>query len=185
MKSRLVRLAAALMVAGSLVGGFDHGSVSAAANQAPTVTSGSLTVRYEDVYTVHFTASDPEGSALTVVMPPVNDDWISCDAGPATDFTCEYSSSRYYDPAPLPTEAFQRTITYSVTDGTNTSTGVWTITVLPPPTMEIVGRPTVTEGGTAVLQLNLSSNTYGSMVVPVHVIAVDRLTVRFPAHPTR
>ena len=137
------------------------------------VTSCALTVRYEDVYTVRFTASDPDGSALTVVTPPVNDDWVSCDQGPATDFTCDYSSSRYYDAAPLPTAPFQRTITYSVTDGTTTSTGVWTITVLPPPTMEILGRPTVTEGGTAVLQLKLSSNTYGPMLIPAHVIAVD------------
>ena len=173
MKTRMVRLAAACAVAGSLVGGFDHGSVSAAANQAPTVTSGSLTVRYEDVYTVRFTASDPEGSALTVVTPPVNDDWIGCDQGPSTDFTCDYSSSRYYDATPLPTTPFQRTITYSVTDGTSTSTGVWTITVLPPPTMEILGRPTVTEGGTAVLQLKLASNTNGAMLIPAHATAVD------------
>ena len=85
---------------------------------------------------------------------PINDDWISCDGGPATDFTCDYSSSRYYDPAPLPTEPFQRTVTYSVTDGTTTSTGVWTVTVVPPPTMQITGDPTVTEGGDAVLQLS-------------------------------
>jgi hypothetical protein len=39
--------------------------------------------------------------------------------------------------------------------------------------MEIVGQPTVTEGGQAVLQLKLSSNTYGSLVVPAHVIAID------------
>jgi hypothetical protein len=173
MTTRIVRLAAACAVAGSLVGGFDHGHVSAAGNQAPTVTGGSLTVHYEDVYTVHFTASDPEGSALTVVTPPVNEDWIGCDQGPATDFTCDYSSSRYYDAAPLPTAPFERTLSYSVTDGTSTSTGTWTITVLPPPTMEIVGRPTVTEGGTAVLQLKLSSNTYGSMLIPAHATAVD------------
>ena len=74
------------------------------------------------MYTVRFTASDPEGSALTVVTPPVNDDWISCDQGPATDFTCDYTSSRYYDATPIPATPFQRTITYSVTDGTSTST---------------------------------------------------------------
>jgi hypothetical protein len=132
-----------------------------------------MTVRYEDVYTVHFTASDPEGAPLTVVTPPVNDDWIACDDGPATDFTCDYSSSRYGEPEPLPSEPFQRTITYSVSDGTTTSTGVWTVTVLPPPVMEIVGRPTVTEGGQALLQLKLSSNTYGSLMVTAHAIAVD------------
>ena len=31
------------------------------------MTSGSVTVNYENVYTIHFTASDPEGDALTVV----------------------------------------------------------------------------------------------------------------------
>ena len=159
MRIGFVRWAAAFAAAGSLVGGFAVGQAAAAGNAAPVVSSGAMTVRYEDVYTVHFTASDPEGAPLTVVTPPVNDDWISCDDGPANDFACDYSSSRYGDPEPLPTEAFQRTITYSVSDGTTTSTGVWTVTVLPPPVMKIVGRPTVTEGGDALLQLKLSSNT--------------------------
>ncbi|MBK5330669.1 MAG: HYR domain-containing protein [Ilumatobacteraceae bacterium] len=172
MKSRIVSLATAFVVAGSLIGGLDYGSAFAEANGAPVVTSGAVTVPYENVYTVHFTASDPEGAALTIVTPPVNEDWISCDAGPATDFTCDYSSSRYYGPAPLPTEPFQRTISYSVTDGTTTSTGVWTVTVLPPPVMEIVGHPTVTEGGQATLQLKLSSNAYGSLLIPMHTTAV-------------
>jgi hypothetical protein len=166
-------LATAFAVAGSLVGGLESGHAAAAVNRAPVVNGGSTTVRYQDVYSIRFTAFDPDGDALTVVTPPVNDDWIGCDAGPATSFTCEYSSSRYYDPAPLPVEPFQRTITYSVTDGSTTSTGTWTVTVLPPPVMEIVGRPTVTEGGQAVLRLNLSSNTFGSMIVPMHVTAVD------------
>lgn len=172
MKTRMVRLAAAFVIAGSFVGGLDHGRVSAAGG-APIVASGSLTVRYEDAYSIHFTASDPEGDALTVVTPPVNDDWIGCDDGPATAFTCEYSSSRYGDPAPLPTSPFQRTISYSVSDGNTTTTGVWTVTVLPPPTMEILGRPTVTEGGVAVLQFRLSSNTYGPLLFPAHATAVD------------
>jgi len=173
MRIGFVRWAAAFAAAGSLVGGFAVGQAAAAGNAAPVVSSGAMTVRYEDVYTVHFTASDPEGAPLTVVTPPVNDDWISCDDGPANDFTCDYSSSRYGDPEPLPTEAFQRTITYSVSDGTTTSTGVWTVTVLPPPVMQIVGRPTVTEGGDALLQLKLSSNTYGSLIVAAHATAVD------------
>ena len=174
MNIRFVHLATALAVAGSLVGGLELGQVSAAApNQAPVVNGGELMVRYENVYSIHFTASDPEGDALTIVTPPVNDDWISCDGGPATDFTCDYSSNRYYDPAPLPTEPFQKMITYSVSDGTTTTTGTWTVTVLPPPVMEIVGRPTVTEGGEAVLQLQLSTNAYGSMIIPAHVVAVD------------
>ena len=132
MRIGFVRWTAALAAAGSLVGGFAVGQAAAAPNAAPVVAGGTMTVRYEDVYTVHFTASDPEGAPLTVVTPPVNDDWISCDDGPANDFTCDYSSSRYGDPEPLPTQAFQRTITYSVSDGTTTSTGVWTVTVLPP-----------------------------------------------------
>ena len=174
MNIRFVHLATAFAVAGSLVGGLDSGLASAAAtNQAPIVNGGELMVQYENVYTIHFTASDPEGDALTIVTPPVNDDWISCDAGPPTDFTCEYASNRYYDPAPLPTEPFQRTITYSVSDGTTTTTGTWTVTVLPPPIMTVVGRPTVTEGGEAVLQLQLSTNTFGSMVIPAHVVTVD------------
>ena len=86
-----------------------------------------MTVHYEDDYSIHFTASDPEGDHLTAVTQPVNEDWIGCDGGPATDFTCEYSSSRYYDAAPLPAEPFQRTVSYSVTDGTTTTTGVWTV----------------------------------------------------------
>ena len=173
MKTRIVSLATAFAVAGSLIGGLDYGSAFAAPNQAPVVTSGAVTVHYENVYTIHFTAFDPEGAALTIVTPAVNDDWISCDDGPANDFTCDYSSSRYYDPEPLPTAAFQRTISYSVTDGTTTSTGVWTVTVLPPPVMQIVGNPTVTEGGQATLQLKLSSNPYGALLVPVHATAVD------------
>src|SRR4249920_1514831 len=173
MKIRMVRWAAAFVVAGSLVGGLEYGEASAAGNNAPIVSGGAMTVRYEDVYSIQFTASDPEGAALTVVSPPVNDDWIDCDDGPATNFTCEYSSSRYYDPAPLPSAPFQRTISYSVSDGTTTSTGVWTITVLPPPTLQITGRPTVTEGGEAVLQLTVSSNTYGSLLFPIHATAVD------------
>ena len=176
MKIRMVRLAAAFVVAGSLVGGLQYGEASAAGNKAPIVSGGAMTVRYEDVYSIHFTASDPEGGTLTVVTPPVNDDWIDCDDGPAASFNCEYSSSRYYGPAPLPSAPFQRTISYSVSDGTTTSTGVWTVTVLPPPTLEIVGRPTVTEGGEAVLQLKLSSNTYGSLLFPAHVSAVDPAT---------
>ena len=166
---------AAFAAAGSLVSGFAVGEAGAAGNAATVVSGGEMTVRYEDVYTVHFTASDPEGAPLTVVSPPVNDDWISCDEGPANDFTCDYSSSRYGDPEPLPSQPFQRTISYSVSDGTTTSTGVWSVTVLPPPVMEIVGRPTVTEGGQAHLQLQLSSNTYGSLVVAAHAIAVDTL----------
>jgi hypothetical protein len=152
--------------------GFAADRVSASADRAPVVTSGAITVAYENVYSIHFTASDPEGEPLTVVTPPVNDDWISCDDGPATDFTCDYSSSRYFDPTPLPAVPFQRTIAYSVTDGTSTTTGVWNITVLPPPTLEITGRPTVTEGGVAVLHLGLSSNTYGALVFPVHATVV-------------
>ncbi|MGZ4671114.1 MAG: Ig-like domain-containing protein [Ilumatobacteraceae bacterium] len=155
----------------SLVVGFEAGHASAAGNQAPVVTSGSMTVRYDETYSVHFTASDPDGDSLTVVTPPTNDDWLGCDGGPATDFTCNYSSSRYYDPAPLPTEPFQRTISYTVTDGTMTSTGVWTVTVLPPPTMQITGDPTVAEGGDAVLKLELSSNPYGSLLVLAHTVA--------------
>ena len=162
MRIGFVRWAAAFAAAGSLVGGFAVGQAHAAGNAAPVVSGGTMTVRYEDVYTVHFTASDPEGAPLTVVTPPVNDDWISCDDGPATDFTCDYSSSRYGDPEPLPTRALSADDQYSVSDGTTTSTGVWTVTVLPPPVMEIIGRPTVTEGGEALLQLRLSSNTYGS-----------------------
>jgi HYR domain len=173
MKNRMMRVAAAFAVAGSLVGGLDHDGVSAADNRAPIVSGGSLTARYEDVYSIHFTASDPDGNALTVVTPPINDDWIGCDDGPATSFACEYSSSRYYDPAPLPTAPFQRTVSYTVSDGITTTTGVWTVTVLPPPTLEILGRPTVTEGGQAVLQVKLSSNTYGSLLFPVHAAAVN------------
>jgi hypothetical protein len=40
MKIRMVRLAAAFVVAGSLVGGLEYGAASAAANQAPVVQSG-------------------------------------------------------------------------------------------------------------------------------------------------
>ena len=155
--------------AAALIVGFQAGQVFAApANQPPIVSGGSLTVHYEDVYSIHFTASDPEGDPLTVVTQPINEDWIDCDGGPATDFTCEYSSSRYEDPAPLPTDPFQRTVSYSVTDGTSTSTGSWTVTVLPPPTMQITGTPTVTEGGDAVLQLQVSSNTFGPLLVVAH-----------------
>ena len=159
--------------AAALVVGFEAGHASAAANLAPVVTSGSLTVHYEDVYSVHFTASDPEGAPLTVVTQPINADWVDCDGGPATDFTCDYSSSRYYDSAPLPTTSFQRTISYSVTDGTSTTTGVWTVTVLPPPTMTITGNPTVTEGGDAVLQVQLSSNTFGPLIVVAHAVVAS------------
>src|SRR4051812_9365737 len=173
MRIGFVRWAAAFAAAGSMVGGFAVGQADASGNAAPVVPGGSMTVRYEDVYTVHFTASDPEGAPLTVVTPPVNDDWISCDNGPATDFTCDYSSSRYGDPEPLPSQSFQRTITYSVSDGTTTSTGVWTVTVLPPPVMQIVGRPTVTEGGEALVQLRLSANTYGSLMVSAHAVPLD------------
>ncbi len=163
----------AVAVTTTFVGGLDSGQVSAAGNQAPVVGGGSLTVHYEDSYTIHFTAMDPEGAPLTVVTQPVNEDWVGCDTGPVTDFTCEYSSSRYYDPAPLPTEPFQRTVSYSVTDGTTTSTGIWTVTVLPPPTMEITGRPTVTEGGEAVLQVSLSSNPFGSQIFQAHALAIE------------
>jgi hypothetical protein len=173
MTLRIVRLGVAFAVAGLLVGGLDHGQASAAGNRAPIVASGSVTVAYENVYSIHFTASDPEGAALTLVTPPINDDWISCDDGPPTDFTCDYSSSRYFDPAPLPTAPFQRTISYVVSDGTLTTTGVWTVTVLPPPTLEVTGHPTVTEGGVAVLQVKLSSNTYGSLLFPATATAVD------------
>ena len=176
MRTRVVSLAIVVAVTTSLVGGLDGSHVSAAGNQAPVVGGGSMTVHYEDVYSIHFTASDPEGAPLTVVTQPVNDDWIGCDGGPVTDFTCDYSSSRYYDPAPLPTEPFQRTVSYSVSDGTTTSAGLWTVTVLPPPTMQVTGNSTVIEGGEAVLQLDLSSNTFGSQVVPVHVVTVDGAT---------
>src|SRR3954452_21229116 len=173
MRFGFVRWAAAFAAAGSMVGGSAVGKAHASGKAAPVVFGGSMTVRYEDVYTVHFTASDPEGAPLIVVTPPVNDDWIGCDDGPANDFTCDYSSSRYGDPEPLPSQPFQRTITYSVSDGTMTSTGVWTVTVLPPPVMQIVGRPTVTEGGEALVQLRLSANTYGSLMVTAHANAVD------------
>ena len=62
MKIRIVSLATAFAVAGSLVGGLDYGSASAATNQAPVVTSGAVTVTYESVYTIHFTASDDIGA---------------------------------------------------------------------------------------------------------------------------
>ena len=173
MRTRVGSWIIALAAATSVAGGLGSGRAAAAENRAPIASSGSMTVHYEDVYSVHFTASDPEGAPLTVVTQPVNEDWISCDGGPANDFTCDYASNRYSDPAPLPSEPFTRTITYSVSDGTSTSTGVWTITVLPPPTMEIVGRPTVTEGGEAVLQMNLSRNSFGGQLVVAHVSAVD------------
>ncbi len=173
MRTRVVPLAVAVAVTASFVGGLGSEHASAAGNQAPVVGGGSMTVHYENVYSIHFTASDPEGAPLTVVTQPVNDDWIGCDGGPATDFTCDYASSRYYDPAPLPATPFQRTVSYSVTDGTSTSTGVWTVTVLPPPIMTITGHPTITEGSEAVLQLELSSNTFGSQVVQAHASTVD------------
>jgi len=154
----------------ALVVGFETGQASAAVNRAPLVSSGSMTVRYDETYSIHFTASDPDGNPLTVVAQPTNADWLSCDGGPATDFNCDYSSSRYYDPAPLPTAAFQRTVSYTVSDGITTSTGVWTITVQPPPTMQIMGNPTVTEGGDAVVELELSSNIYGSLMVLAHTV---------------
>jgi hypothetical protein len=154
--------------AAALIVGFQAGHASAAVNEPPVVSSGSLTVHYEDGYSVHFTASDPEGDPLTVVTQPINADWLSCDSGPAMDFTCDYSSSRYDDPAPLPTASFERIISYSVTDGTSTTTGTWTVTVLPPPIMRITGNPTVIEGGEAVLRLELSSNTFGPLLVVAH-----------------
>jgi hypothetical protein len=156
----------------AVVVGFETGQASAAVNGAPIVSSGSMTVRYDETYSIHFTASDPDGDPLTVVTQPTNVDWLSCDGGPATDFTCDYSSSRYYDPAPLPTAAFQRTVSYTVSDGTTTSTGVWTITVEPPPTMQITGNPTITEGGDAVVELDLSSNIYGPLMVLAHAVQV-------------
>jgi hypothetical protein len=167
MNTRVAWLAMAAAAA-ALIVGFQAGHASAAVNEPPVVSSGSLTVHYEDGYSVHFTASDPEGDPLTVMTQPINADWLFCDGGPATDFTCDYSSSRYDDPAPLPTSPFERTISYSVSDGTSTTTGLWTVTVLPPPTMRITGSPTVTEGGDAVLQLALSSNTFGPLVVVAH-----------------
>jgi hypothetical protein len=169
MTTRVMWLAMAA-AAVALVVGFETGQASAAVNGAPVVSSGSMTVRYDEIYSIHFTASDPDGDPLTVVAQPTNEDWLSCDGGPATDFTCEYSSSRYYDPAPLPTAAFERTVSYTVSDGTTTSTGVWTITVEPPPTMQITGNPTVTEGGDAVVKLELSSNVYGSLMVLAHAV---------------
>ncbi len=159
----------AIATIGSAIGSAGAGHASAAGG-APIVTSGSVTVHYEDVYSINFTASDPEGDPLTVTVPPANSDWISCDKGPATDFNCEYSSSDYYSGAALPTTSFVRTISYTVSDGTSTSTGVWTVTVLPPPTMELIGKPVVTEGSDAVLQLKLSSNTYGPQLVRVHAV---------------
>ena len=171
MTTRVVWLAMAA-AAVALVVGFETGQASAAVNRAPVVSSGSMTVRYDEIYSIHFTASDPDGDPLTVVTQPTNVDWLSCDGGLATDFTCDYSSSRYYDPAPLPTAAFQRTVSYTVSDGITTSTGVWTVTVLPPPTMQITGNPTVTEGGDAVVKLELSSNLYGSLMVLAHTAQV-------------
>ncbi|HSB84882.1 MAG TPA: HYR domain-containing protein [Ilumatobacteraceae bacterium] len=159
--------------AAALVVGFEIGPAYAAANQPPIVGGGVLTVRYEDTYSIHFTASDPDGDALTVVTSPINEDWLGCDGGPATDFTCDYSSSRYYDAAPLPTDPFERTITYAVSDGVSTTTGAWNVTVLPPPTMRITGNATVSEGSEAVVHLELSSNTYGSMVVLANLVDSD------------
>jgi hypothetical protein len=148
-----------------MVVGFEVGPVYAAPNQPPIVNGGAMTVRYEDIYSVHFTASDPDGDALTVVTMPANPDLIGCDGGPANDFTCDFSSSRYDDPSPLPTEPFERSISYAVSDGTETTTGTWDITVLPPPAMRVTGSATVSEGSDAVVHLELSSNTYGAMVV--------------------
>ena len=45
--------------------------------------------------------------------------------------------------------------------------------MLPPPSMEITGHPTVTEGGEAVLQLSLSSNPFGSQIFQAHASAID------------
>lgn len=180
MTTRVMWLAIAA-AAVALVVGFETGQASAAVNRAPLVSSGSMTVRYDETYSIHFTASDPDGNPLTVVAQPTNADWLSCDGGPATDFNCDYSSSRYYDPAPLPTAAFQRTVSYTVSDGITTSTGVWTITVQPPPTMQIMGNPTVTEGGDAVVELELSSNIYGSLMVLAHTVQVGASD---PAVPT-
>ena len=78
----------------AMVVGFETGQASAAVNRAPVVSSGSMTVRYDETYLIHFTASAPDGDQLTVVTQPTNADWLSCDGGPATDFTCDYSSSR-------------------------------------------------------------------------------------------
>jgi hypothetical protein len=173
MRAQVHRIGIAVATIGSVVAGVGAGTATAAVNQAPVVPSGSLTVHYEDVYSIHFTASDPDGDALSVTVPPVNEDWIGCDGGPAQNQTCEYSSSRYYDPAPLPTKPTQKVINYSVTDGTATTTGSSTITILPPPPMKIVGQPTITEGGTATLQLQLSANTFGSLLVQAQITEVN------------
>ncbi len=58
MKTRVAWLAVAAAVA-ALVVGFEVEPVSAAANRAPIVTSGSLIVHYEDSYSIQFTATDP------------------------------------------------------------------------------------------------------------------------------
>src|SRR3954463_6859849 len=109
MRIGFVRWAAACAAAGSLVGGFAVGQAGASGNAAPVVSGGSMTVRYEDVYTVHFTASDPGGAPLLVVTPPVNDAGSGGDAGRANAFACASSSSRYGAPEPLPSQPFQRT----------------------------------------------------------------------------
>ena len=164
MRSR-VWLATATAAA-ALVVGLQIGRVSASPNQAPVVNSGSLTVHYENTYTINFTASDPDGDPLTIVTAPGGPDLLGCDGGPAENFSCEFSSSRYGSTDPLPTAPFDRTITYSVTDGTSTVTGTWTVTVLPPPTMNVTGEATVVEGGSALVHLQLSTNPFGEMVVP-------------------
>lgn len=56
MKTRVAWLAVA---AAAMVVGFEAGQASAAANGAPVVSSGSLTVHYEDSYTIHFTPRIP------------------------------------------------------------------------------------------------------------------------------
>jgi hypothetical protein len=160
--------AAMIAAAAALVVGFGIGEAEAG-GLAPTAGSGSLTVHYEQSYSITFVASDPEGDSLTLVTPPANSDLIGCDNGPADNFTCEYSSSRYDGSDPLPTAPFQRTISYSVSDGTSTATGVWTVTVLPPPTMEITGHPSVVEGEVAQLRVELSSDADGDLMVPAHL----------------
>jgi hypothetical protein len=164
--------AAAFVAAAALVVGFEVGD-AAAANHPPVAGSGTMTVRYQDSYSINFLASDADGDPLTVTSQPVNEDWIGCDGGPAENFSCDYSSSRYDGTDPLPSAPFQRTISYTVSDGSSTATGVWTVTVLPPPTMQISGEATVTEGNTATLHVQLSANDDGAVVVPAHLEAVD------------
>ena len=155
--------------AAALVVGLQLGRAAAAPNAAPIVNGGSMTVHYENTYTINFTASDPDGDPLTIVTAPGGPDLLSCDGGPPTDFSCDFSSAHYGSPDPLPSAPFDRTITYSVTDGTSTVTGTWTVTVLPPPTMDITGEATIDEGGQAQFHLNLETNPFGSMIVMAHL----------------